>query len=40
MTYVLIAIGYTIFAIGLLAYDEIKTKQELGEWKNDRAGSN
>ena len=29
-------IGVVIFAIGLLAYDEIKTKMELGEWKNDR----
>lgn len=39
MTYIIIAIGYTIFAIGLLAYDAIKTKMELGEWKNDRKGS-
>lgn len=36
MTYIIIAIGYTILSVGLLAYDEIKTKIELGEWKNDR----
>ena len=40
MTYILIAIGLTIFTVVLFAYDEIKTKQELGEWENDRTGSN
>lgn len=36
MTYILIAIGYTILTVGLLAYDKILEKKELGEWKNDR----
>lgn len=40
MTYILVAIGYVILAISLLTYDEIETKKELGEWKNDRTGSN
>ncbi len=36
MTYIITAIGVVTFAIGLFAYDAIKTKKELGEWKNDR----
>ena len=40
MTNILIAIGLVIFTVALFVYDEIKTKQELGEWKNDRTGSN
>ena len=39
MTYTLITIGLVIFTVVLFAYDEIKTKMELGEWKNDRTGS-
>lgn len=33
MTYTLITIGLVIFAVVLFAYDEIKTKMELGVWK-------
>ena len=32
MIYVLVGIGVVILAVGLFAYDAIKTKQELGEW--------
>ena len=34
MIYIAIAIGVVILAIGLFTYDAIKTKKELGEWKN------
>ena len=39
MIQVLVGIGIVILSIGLFTYDAIKTKKELGEWKNDRAGS-
>ena len=40
MTYIITAIGVVALSIGLFTYDAIKTKMELGEWKNDRTGSN
>lgn len=33
MTYIITAIGVVILEVGLFAYDAIKTKMELGEWK-------
>lgn len=36
MIYIAIAIGVVILSIVLFVYDAIKTKKELGEWKNDR----
>ena len=32
--------GTHALTVALFAYDAIQTKKELGEWKNDRAGSN
>lgn len=36
MIYIAIAIGVVILSVALFTYDAIKTKKELGEWKNDR----
>ena len=37
MIQVLVGIGIVILAIGLFTYNAIKTKKELGEWKDDKA---
>ena len=34
---VLMGVGYVFLCIALYTYDYVKTKKELGEWKNDRA---
>ena len=35
--YIVVALGVVALSFGLFVYDAIKTKKELGEWKNDRA---